>query len=83
MTNDKGQYLCYNKVDGAIVTGNEVGAMHALSSILYGLSILGLQSLRTWILIGLGLGAPYIEANRKENEFSQKHAKSWPITSFI
>jgi hypothetical protein len=55
MTNDKGQYLCYNKVDGAIVTGNEVGAMHALSSILYGLSILGLQSLRTWILIGLGL----------------------------
>jgi hypothetical protein len=53
MTNDKGQYLCYNNVDGAIVTGNEVGAKHALSSILYGLSILGLQSLRTWILIGL------------------------------
>jgi hypothetical protein len=53
MTNDKGQYLCYSKVDGVIVTGNEVGAKHALSSILYGLSILGLQSLRTWILIGL------------------------------
>jgi hypothetical protein len=29
MTNDKGQYLCYSKVDGVIVTGNEVGAKHA------------------------------------------------------
>jgi hypothetical protein len=31
MTNDKGQYLCYSKVDGVIVTGSEYDAKHALS----------------------------------------------------
>jgi multimeric flavodoxin WrbA len=40
-TNEKGQYLYYGKVGGAVVTGNEDGVKHCSASILYGLGHIG------------------------------------------
>jgi multimeric flavodoxin WrbA len=78
LTNDKGQYLYYNKVGGAIVTGNEDGAKHASASILYGLSHIGFTippNVDTYWVGEAGPGDSYIEANGKDNEFTQQHAK--------
>ncbi|MEL3971920.1 flavodoxin family protein [Rossellomorea oryzaecorticis] len=78
LTNEKGQYLYYNKVGGAIVTGNEDGAKHASASILYGLSHIGFTippNVETYWVGEAGPGASYIEANGKENEFTQQHAR--------
>jgi multimeric flavodoxin WrbA len=40
-TNDRGQYLYYGKVGGAVVTGNEDGVKHCAASILYALGHIG------------------------------------------
>lgn len=40
-TNDKGQYLYYGKVGGAIITGNEDGVKATSSSLLYALQHIG------------------------------------------
>jgi multimeric flavodoxin WrbA len=40
-TNERGQYLYYGKVGGAVVTGNEDGVKHCAASILYGLGHIG------------------------------------------
>ena len=39
--NDKGQSIFYNKIGGAIMTGNEYGAKDAAKSIIYGLQHIG------------------------------------------
>ena len=39
--NDKGQYVYYGKVGGAIITGNEDGVKHCASNILYSLQHIG------------------------------------------
>jgi multimeric flavodoxin WrbA len=78
LTNNKGQYLYYNKVGGAIVTGNEDGAKHASASILYGLAHIGFTippNSDTYWVGEAGPGASYIEAKGKENEFTQQHAR--------
>lgn len=41
MLNDKGQYAFYNKVGGALITGNEDGLKHCTMNILYSLQHLG------------------------------------------
>ncbi|WP_457941081.1 flavodoxin family protein [Mesorhizobium sp. 10J20-29] len=40
-TNDKGQYIYYNKVGGCIVTGNEDGIKHCSMTVLYALQHIG------------------------------------------
>ena len=40
-TNDRGQYLYYGRVGGAVVTGNEDGVKHCAASILYALGHIG------------------------------------------
>ncbi|WP_409254101.1 flavodoxin family protein [Bacillus sp. SCS-153A] len=78
LTNDKGQYLFYNKVGGAIATGNEDGAKQASASILYGLSHIGFTippNVDTYWVGEAGPGPSYIEANGNENEFTMQHAK--------
>jgi multimeric flavodoxin WrbA len=40
-TNERGQYLYYGKVGGAVVTGNEDGVKHCAASILYALGHIG------------------------------------------
>lgn len=39
--NDKGQYIFYGKVGGALITGNEDGIKHCASNILYSLQHIG------------------------------------------
>lgn len=75
-TNQKGQAIYYNKVGGVIVTGNEDGAKHAAASILYGLSHIGLvipPNVDTYWVGEAGPGPSYVDADGKENEFTQKH----------
>jgi multimeric flavodoxin WrbA len=76
MTNDKGQYIYYNKVCGVVVTGNEDGAKHASSSILYSLSHIGFTvppNVDTYWVGEAGPGPSFIEARGKENEFTMQH----------
>ena len=78
LTNEKGQYIYYNKVGGVIVTGNEDGAKHASASILYGLSHIGFTippNVDTYWVGEAGPGPSFIEANGKNNAFTQGHAK--------
>ncbi len=78
LTNEKGQYLYYNKVGGVVITGNEDGAKHAASSILYGLSHIGFTippNVDTYWVGEAGPGASYIEGNGMENSFANEHAK--------
>lgn len=77
-TNEKGQPIYYNKVAGAVVTGNEDGAKHAGRDIFFGLGHYGFSlppnPLAYWVG-DAGPGPSYIEAKGNENEFTQKNAR--------
>lgn len=78
LTNDKGQYIYYNKVGGVVITGNEDGAKHAASSILYGLTHMGFTippNVDTYWVGEAGPGESYIEAEGHKNDFTMEHAK--------
>lgn len=78
MTNEKGQYIFYNKVGGAVITGNEDGAKQSASSILYGLSHIGFTippNVDTYWVGEAGPGASFIEAEGYKNEFTMQHAR--------
>lgn len=73
VTNDKGQAIFYNKVGGAVITGNEDGAKHSAASLLYGLSHIGFlipPNVDAYWVGEAGPGASYIEAGR-DNEFTK------------
>ncbi len=74
---DNGQSIFYNKVGGAIMTGNEDGAKHAAASLLYGLSHIGFvvpPNVDAYWVGEAGPGESYIKAGR-ENEFSKTAIK--------
>ncbi|WP_404349221.1 flavodoxin family protein [Sutcliffiella horikoshii] len=78
LTNDKGQYINYNKVGGVVITGNEDGAKHAASSILYGLTHMGFTippNVDTYWVGEAGPGSSYMEAEGHKNDFTMEHAK--------
>ncbi len=78
LTNDKGQYIYYNKVGGVVITGNEDGAKHAASSILYGLTHMGFTippNVDTYWVGEAGPGSSYMEAEGHKNDFTMEHAK--------
>ncbi|HKY15723.1 MAG TPA: flavodoxin family protein [Microthrixaceae bacterium] len=60
--NDKGQYLCYGRTGGCLVTGNEDGVKHCSMNLLYSLQHLGFvvppQADAGWIG-EIGPGASY------------------------
>lgn len=73
VTNDKGQAVFYNKVGGAVVTGNEDGAKHSAASILYGLSHIGFTippNVDAYWVGEAGPGDSYMDAGR-DNEFTK------------
>jgi multimeric flavodoxin WrbA len=79
LTNEKGQSIYYNKVAGVVVTGNEDGAKHAASSVLYGLTHCGFTippNVDTYWVGEAGPGASYIEAEGFKNDFTMHHAKT-------
>lgn len=73
VTNDKGQSIFYNKVGGAIVTGNEDGAKHSAASLIYGLSHIGFlipPNVDAYWVGEAGPGESYIKAGR-DNDFTK------------
>ncbi len=77
ITNDQGQSIFYNKVGGAVVTGNEDGAKHAATSILYSLSHIGFTippNVDAYWVGEAGPGPSYMDINY-ENEFTKKHVE--------
>ncbi|MEK4085751.1 flavodoxin family protein [Psychrobacillus sp. FSL K6-1415] len=78
LTNEKGQYIYYNKVGGVVVTGNEDGAKNVSSYLIYALSHIGFTippNVDTYWVGEAGPGPSFIEANGKENNFTMQHAK--------
>ncbi|WP_409275014.1 flavodoxin family protein [Neobacillus sp. SCS-31] len=78
LTNEKGQYLYYNKVGGVVVTGNEDGAKNVSSYLIYALSHIGFTippNVDTYWVGEAGPGPSFIEANGRENDFTMQHAK--------
>lgn len=77
-TNDKGQYIYYNRVAGALVTGNEDGAKDSAKSILYSLAHMGFTvppNADTYWVGPAGPGPSFIEAEGQKNSFTMQHAK--------
>jgi multimeric flavodoxin WrbA len=75
-TNEKGQYLYYNKAGGVIVTGNEDGAKNASRSILYALSHIGFTippNVDAYWVGEAGPGPSFIDAEGTKNEFTMQH----------
>ncbi|WP_249317097.1 flavodoxin family protein [Bacillus sp. FJAT-50079] len=78
LTNEKGQYIYYNKVAGVVVTGNEDGAKHVSRSLIYSLSHIGFTippNVDTYWVGEAGPGPSFIEAKGDQNDFTMQHAK--------
>lgn len=78
LTNEKGQYLYYNKVGGVISTGNEDGAKDASKSILYALSHIGFTippNVDAYWVGEAGPGPSFIKAEGTKNDFTMQHIK--------
>jgi len=77
-TNQKGQPIFYNKVAGAVVTGNEDGAKNAAGDLIFGLAQLGFaippNPLAYWVG-DAGPGPSYIEAEGYKSDFTQENAE--------
>ncbi|ALJ06432.1 flavodoxin [Pseudalgibacter alginicilyticus] len=77
-TNDKGQYLFYDKVAGCIITGNEDGVKHCAMGILYAMQHVGYsippQADCGWIG-EIGPGPSYLdkESDAENNEFTNRN----------
>ncbi|MCP3029157.1 flavodoxin family protein [Halobacillus sp. A5] len=77
-TNEKGQSIYYNKVAGAVITGNEDGAKNAAASLLYGLSHIGFvipPNVDAYWVGEAGPGPSYLDDDGQENEFTKKHVE--------
>jgi len=76
--NDKGQYIYYGKVGGAIITGNEDGVKHCSSNILYSLQHIGYSippaADSGWIG-EIGPGPSYLDAGSggPQNDFTNRN----------
>ncbi|GEK88250.1 Multimeric flavodoxin WrbA [Alkalibacterium putridalgicola] len=79
LTNDKGQAIYYNKVGGAVVTGNEDGGKNASRSIIYSLSHIGFTippNVDAYWVGEAGPGPSFIEAEGYKNDFTINSAKT-------
>lgn len=82
--NEKGQAVYYNKVGGVIVTGNEDGAKHVSSEILYALQHVGFTippNVDAYWVGEAGPGPSYIEAGQ-ENSFTKSAVKTLSYNLF-
>lgn len=73
-TNDKGQEIFYQRVAGAVVTGNEDGAKHAARDIIYALSHLGFAippAVDAYWVGDAGPGPSYMDGDGESNDFTQ------------
>jgi multimeric flavodoxin WrbA len=78
LTNDKGQYIYYNKVGEVVVTGNEDGAKNVSRSVIYALSHIGFTippNVDTYWVGEAGPGPSFIEAEGYKNDFTMQHVE--------
>lgn len=78
LTNEQGQSIYYNKIGGAILTGNEDGAKESGKSILYGLQHIGFTippNVDAYWVGEAGPGPSYIESGQ-DNDFTKKNTKT-------
>lgn len=87
--NDKGQYVYYGKVAGAIITGNEDGGKHCLSNILYSLQHIGFTvppAAEVYWVGEAGPGPSYLDKNSggPQNNFTNRNATfmTWNLLHF-
>jgi multimeric flavodoxin WrbA len=85
-TNEKGQYIYYNKVGGCVVTGNEDGGKFVSSRILYSLQHIGFTvppGADSYWVGEAGPGPSYMEAGRA-NDFTKTTLRlmSWNLIHF-
>ena len=85
-TNEKGQYIYYNKVGGCVVTGNEDGGKFVSSRILYSLQHIGFTvppGADSYWVGEAGPGPSYMEAGRT-NDFTNTTLRimSWNLIHF-
>jgi multimeric flavodoxin WrbA len=85
-TNEKGQYIYYNKVGGAVVTGNEDGGKFVSSRILYSLQHIGFTvppGADSYWVGEAGPGPSYMEAGRA-NDFTKTTLRlmTWNLIHF-
>ena len=85
-TNEKDQYVYYNKVGGCIVTGNEDGGKFVSSRVLYGLQHIGFTvppGADSYWVGEAGPGPSYMEAGRG-NDFTKKTLRimTWNMIHF-
>lgn len=84
--NEKGQYVFYGKVGGALITGNEDGVKHCAMDILYSLQHIGCtippQADAGWIG-DIGPGPSYLDegSGGPENDFTNRNTTfmSWNL----
>ena len=77
-TNEKGQYIYYGKVGGAIITGNEDGAKHCAMNVLYSLQHVGFTippAADAGWLGEIGPGPSYLDegSGGPENDFTNRN----------
>lgn len=75
--NEKGQGIYYNKIGGAVITGNEDGAKESARSILYGLSHIGYTvppNVDAYWVGEAGPGPSYMDTEQ-DNAFTIRNTK--------
>jgi multimeric flavodoxin WrbA len=84
-TNDKGQYITYNKVAGCLITGNEDGAHSCAAQVLWSMQELGFTippNVNAYWVGLAGAGEDYVEAGG-EKYFYTNYTLRWMIANLV
>lgn len=84
-TNDKGQFITYNKVAGCLITGNEDGAHSCAAQVLWSMQELGFTippNVNAYWVGMAGAGKDYVEAGG-EQYFYTNYTLRWMIANLV
>lgn len=84
-TNDKGQFITYNKVAGCLITGNEDGAHSCAAQVLWSMQELGFTippNVNAYWVGMAGAGDDYVEAGG-EKFFYTNYTLRWAIANLV
>ena len=84
-TNDKGQFITYNKVGGCLITGNEDGAHSCAAQVLWSLQELGFTippNVNAYWVGMAGAGKDYVEAGG-EKFFYTNYTLRWMVANLV
>jgi multimeric flavodoxin WrbA len=84
-TNDKGQFITYNKVAGCLITGNEDGAHSCAAQVLWSMQELGFTippNVNAYWVGMAGGGEDYVEAGG-EKYFYTNYTLRWMVANLV